>query len=682
MPLPPQTAIAGSPITGLSQEAETLLMSLEAARDLFARRLVQEHHDIAEQDLNYRILSSILQALFLRTAQECGVVESDTLDLLAESDDISKRMAMVCSDAGLPPEIFFEQGPDSSYSLPVVPDAALRNFIGRINTPDIPAPLSVIPPEELSIIFEHFLGTRVQLAEGYRVKKAGKSAMLYTGTIDVPAQQVISVMVKGILPGAQLDASRGTKRPVRILDPACGAGIFLIAAYRFLTGQGNDPAIVLSRSIFGTDIDPESVSAARLVLLLAFIGDCRRIGAVPAGRDEIRTVAESLVRSIRCGNALIAPDYFAGRQVHPFNAEERRRVNAFSWQESFPEILTSGGFDAVIGAPPPYRPFLIRAREEYFQTHYNAYAEGAGLYTFFTERALSLVRPGGRIAFLVPASFLRSDSARPLRRLLLTHRILQIADTGTTRLLQDGGAGMYILSLENEPPGGAFTVVRLGAGTGRAGTGSGPGRELLIDQRALTDGGWVLADRRAAGIAERLRICGMSLDHYVMEEIRSGTVQDIPKIIFPEYTHIPIFTYDRTGSRACGESHLAIERDDPYLAGILNSTLARFLIAALCPRTDRGYHLSPACLGKFPVITPDFDRFADKARHDRIVALVTQMLALNEYLQKAKTDQEMRLVQQEIDATDVKIDALVYELYGLTAEEIAVVEESTRSIQG
>jgi len=45
-------------------------------------------------------------------------------------------------------------------------------------------------------------------------------------------------------------------------------------------------------------------------------------------------------------------------------------------------------------------------------------------------------------------------------------------------------------------------------------------------------------------------------------------------------------------------------------------------------------------------------------------------------LPQAKTDQERRLVQQDIEATDVRIDALVYELYGLTAEEIAVVEES------
>ena len=61
-----------------------------------------------------------------------------------------------------------------------------------------------------------------------------------------------------------------------------------------------------------------------------------------------------------------------------------------------------------------------------------------------------------------------------------------------------------------------------------------------------------------------------------------------------------------------------------------------------------------------------------------MVALVTKMLELHKYLPQAKTDQEKRLVQQDIEATDVRIDALVYELYGLTAEEIAVVEGSAK----
>jgi len=61
-----------------------------------------------------------------------------------------------------------------------------------------------------------------------------------------------------------------------------------------------------------------------------------------------------------------------------------------------------------------------------------------------------------------------------------------------------------------------------------------------------------------------------------------------------------------------------------------------------------------------------------------VVALVSRMLQLQKRLRDAKAHDEKIVVQQEIEATDVKIDALVYELYGLTAEEIQVIEESIR----
>ena len=154
--------------------------------------------------------------------------------------------------------------------------------------------------------------------------------------------------------------------------------------------------------------------------------------------------------------------------------------------------------------------------------------------------------------------------------------------------------------------------------------------------------------------------------------------QKVQKIIFAPYQHCPAFTFDPGGSYAITNTLLAIPRNDPFLAAVLNSSLGRFLITSICTLTDRGYHLSPAQLGKFPVITPDFDKISDKTRHNTMVALVTQMLSLHQYLQKTKTDQERRLVKQEIEATDVKIDALVYDLYGLTAEEIAVIEETPR----
>jgi hypothetical protein len=154
------------------------------------------------------------------------------------------------------------------------------------------------------------------------------------------------------------------------------------------------------------------------------------------------------------------------------------------------------------------------------------------------------------------------------------------------------------------------------------------------------------------------------------------TEQRVPKIIFSPYQHSPSFCFDAKGTYALPGTLLAIPRNDPYLAGILNSSLGRFVIMHTCPFTDRGYTTSPAALGKFPVMIPDFDKRADKVRHDNIIATVSRMLSLHEYLPRARTDQERRLVQQEIDATDVRIDALVYGLYGLTSEEIVVVEET------
>jgi len=81
-------------------------------------------------------------------------------------------------------------------------------------------------------------------------------------------------------------------------------------------------------------------------------------------------------------------------------------------------------------------------------------------------------------------------------------------------------------------------------------------------------------------------------------------------------------------------------------------------------------------LSSMPVYTIDFDNPNDQARHDRMSALVTEMLELHKHLSQAKTDREKRLITQEIESTDRQIDSLVYGLYGLTADEIAVVEET------
>ncbi|MDD1694856.1 MAG: hypothetical protein LUQ71_09045, partial [Methanoregula sp.] len=216
-----------------SGEGADLLSSLETARDLIARRLVKELHTVTGPDLNYLTVSSLFQVIFLKTGQECGFVGPGTLTALAGCDGIAKRMGRACSDAGLSPELFFENGPEGTRTFPAIPDEPLRGIIQRVDQPGIPAPVSRLPLEEFVAVLEQFLGNRMQLGEGCRVNRVGKSAMLYTGTVDVPPQRVVEYVVNEATGGISTRPAMGGASAGRILDPACGAGLFLLAAYRF-----------------------------------------------------------------------------------------------------------------------------------------------------------------------------------------------------------------------------------------------------------------------------------------------------------------------------------------------------------------------------------------------------------------------------------------------------------------
>jgi hypothetical protein len=83
-------------------------------------------------------------------------------------------------------------------------------------------------------------------------------------------------------------------------------------------------------------------------------------------------------------------------------------------------------------------------------------------------------------------------------------------------------------------------------------------------------------------------------------------------------------------------------------------------------------------VGRLPIRTIDFSGPEDVARHDKMVKLVENMLDLHRRLSESKTGHEKTLLSRQIETTDRQIDALVYELYGLSEEEIAIVEEAAR----
>lgn len=116
-----------------------------------------------------------------------------------------------------------------------------------------------------------------------------------------------------------------------------------------------------------------------------------------------------------------------------------------------------------------------------------------------------------------------------------------------------------------------------------------------------------------------------------------------------------------------------------FLLGLLNSTLLDWQVKLRTSRFGHGYYAyNRQYIEPLPIPPIDVSVSTDRIRHSRMVELVEFMLDLHHGSALAKTPDEKNVIQRQIDATDAQIDRLVYELYGLTDEEIRIVEEATR----
>jgi hypothetical protein len=157
-----------------------------------------------------------------------------------------------------------------------------------------------------------------------------------------------------------------------------------------------------------------------------------------------------------------------------------------------------------------------------------------------------------------------------------------------------------------------------------------------------------------------------------------------PHILTPSLSNKSNFALGNRTLFATGTAGVTsiIAREGPYdllyLLGVLNSSPISLYAVRHSPVFQGAYYkFSAPYLKALPMPTIDFSSRAGKARHDRIVQLVKGILSLHERLRVARTEHEKEVLRRQIDATDRQIDRLVYELYGLSDEEIALVEEVT-----
>jgi hypothetical protein len=165
----------------------------------------------------------------------------------------------------------------------------------------------------------------------------------------------------------------------------------------------------------------------------------------------------------------------------------------------------------------------------------------------------------------------------------------------------------------------------------------------------------------------------------IQDDVAYFQTFESPKIIFPDIAKGPRFSLDTDGNYLTNTAY-CLGSTDSYLLGILNSRLFWFAISNISiPFGVRAgeyrYRLIYQYMEKVPIRAIDFSDISDKARHEKMLALVGSMTGLQKQLAAAKSAAQKAIVQRQIDATDRQIDQLVYQLYGLTDEEVALIEE-------
>ncbi len=207
---------------------------------------------------------------------------------------------------------------------------------------------------------------------------------------------------------------------IRLLDPACGSGAFLIEAFDHLHAsyeRSNDRLAelrghrtlfdldkrILENNLYGVDLNEEAIEIARLSLWIK-----------TAERGKALT---SLDHSIRVGNSIVAD-----LAVHP---------KALNWQAAFPEVFGQGGFDVVVGNPPYVRQEWLGDYKPYLQSTFMAFHGMADLYVYFYELGVRLLKQGGLLSFIVTNKWMKSGYGEPLRRFFGDHAWVEsIVDFG------------------------------------------------------------------------------------------------------------------------------------------------------------------------------------------------------------------------------------------------------------
>ena len=740
---------------GVLMVDKDFLQLLDIWRERLAKSFIRNNSRINEEELNLSVQQFLDRIVFLRVAEDRGLEQINTLKSAVNTSGFYKNLykIFVKADQKYNSGLFDFEKDKLSKTL-LIDDHVIKQIIADLYEHN-PYDFELIPVEILGMAYEQFLGKTITLTPKRRLRIDKKPETREAGGVYYTPSYIVDYIIQNTLRKILEGKTPKEVTNIKIVDPACGSGSFLLKAYQYLLDWHTDyyktdyqkrnkqskglktdtitpdgklsTAVkkqILLNNIFGVDIDVNAVEITKLSLLLKCL-EGETVGSI----DHFLTyerVLPSLDDNIQDGNSLVDTDFYDAQ----LGLGEVKKVKPFNWQKAFPAVFQQGGFDAVIGNPPwvslkgKFGHSVELGLLTYLITKYQGNTRMPNLYEYFVHRCLTLINDNGLFSFIVPDRLGYNKQFITLRKKILDdYRIEEllykvpfpgiIADTLIFRFgkksvgkknktllvgeyqhkLQRKSVEEYLADTEyrfqyeiNENIASVlhkiFTNSRCRPLGSIVETTSGVGARTS----AVTE------QRKNKRQIEIIR--GRSIQRYTMlntfffefnqENITGRTVDKhklgVKEKVLLRKTGFPIFaTYDESGIYP-EQSLYFLFNNQPgcslkYITAILNSKLFQFVyFNRLITTKDSTPYLKKIDLDRFPLYLCEGK---ERQSHDLIVQHVDHLLRLYERKSVLLLSQQIKHVEREIEHYEEQINALIHQLYGLTDEEIAIVEANT-----
>lgn len=449
------------------------LQSLDTWRTQLAVSISKNNKQLDEDEINFAVQQTLDRIIFLRIAEDRSIEPYGNLKDCIKDGNLYQNLytLFVKADEKYNSGLFDFNKDKISHKLEVE-NKVLKNILNDLYFP-CPYEFSVLPVEILGTAYEQFLGKQIKIDKAHRVSIEEKPAVRKAGGVYYTPQYIVEYIVKNTIGKLVEGKTPKEIEKLKIVDPACGSGSFLLGAYEYLlnwhkdfysqngkvskgrktdtlTPEGNlttaEKKRILLSNIYGVDLDINAVEVTKLSLLIKCMEGETEASIATQMRLFHDRILPTLDHNIKSGNSLIDTDYYDNE----LDFGDEKKIKPFNWQKAFPEVFKQGGFDVLIGNPP-YVVLEGKQRNDltlnYLRKKYKSASYKIDLYHLFIEKALFLLKPYGKSGYITPSNFLANNSLIGLRETILARSHIDMLNNISGKVFSGASVDTVIMIL-------------------------------------------------------------------------------------------------------------------------------------------------------------------------------------------------------------------------------------------